>query len=88
MSRRLLRLDPDGLMRWNNLIEEVHPVSVVVDAYGDALPDGASENDNDHARRVGGSLEALAVRHGVALTLLHHVGKLPPLSDHSKTGHT
>jgi len=71
-----LRLSHDGIARWDNLLAEIRPRSVVIDAYGDVLPDGVSENDNDHARSIGGALEALAVKHRVAITVLHHVGKL------------
>lgn len=73
-----LRLNRDGIARWDNMLEALRPDSVVIDAYGDVLPEGVSENDNDHAREVGGALEGLAVKHGIPITALHHLGKLPP----------
>lgn len=73
-----LYLTADGLTRWRNLLRERRPDRLVIDAYGDVLPPGATENDNDAARTIGGGLEAIAVETGTEITALHHVGKMPP----------
>ncbi len=50
--------------------------ALVIDAYADMLPSGESEQENETASRIGGALEALAVKHSIPITLIHHVGKL------------
>jgi hypothetical protein len=48
-----------------------------VDAYADMLPLGETENSNELATIIGGTLERIAVTTGAAVTLLHHTGKPP-----------
>ncbi len=77
-----LRFDSAGLARLGARLErattEGHPFAdVFVDAYADVLPLGESENDNGSATRIGGALQALAVKHGCSISLLHHAGKPP-----------
>lgn len=85
-----LRLDDAGLRRLGERLErgaaEGAPFAeVYIDAFADVLPPGESENDNGAATRIGGGLQALAVRFGCAITLLHHAGKPPKDAGHELT---
>jgi hypothetical protein len=71
-----LRFHEDGFALLDELVTGGSFDALVIDAYGDMLPLGESEQENETASRVGGSLEALAVSRRIPVDLIHHVGKL------------
>ncbi len=70
-----LRFHDEGFRLLDDLLTREGFDSLVIDAYADLLPTGESEQENETASRIGGDLEALAVKHGIPITLIHHVGK-------------
>jgi hypothetical protein len=76
-----LRFDEfGGLVSLDHWLEEAEHegrpfLLVFVDAYADMLPLGESENSNEEATRIGGTLERIAVSRGPGVTVLHHTGK-------------
>ncbi len=68
-----LRFDEAGFRLLDQIVAGY--AAVVIDAYADMLPLEASEDSNEDASRIGGALQALAVKHGVPITLVHHIGK-------------
>lgn len=78
-----LRFTEDGLRILDSLLErsvaEGNPFTdVIVDAYSDMLPIGESDSSNEEATRIGGALERLAVKYGIAVQVIHHAGKPVP----------
>ncbi|MEX2206782.1 MAG: AAA family ATPase [Myxococcota bacterium] len=76
----MLTFNAPGLRALDSILQSASDageryVLVIVDAWSDFLPAGVSENDNAEAARIGGALEAMAVRHGPAIIVLHHTGK-------------
>ncbi|HTF34044.1 MAG TPA: AAA family ATPase [Myxococcota bacterium] len=78
-----LRFDEHGLEILTRWMEEAQSAGdpfaeIYVDAYADVIPLGETENSNEEGTRIGGALERRAVRHGPAITMLHHCGKPKP----------
>jgi hypothetical protein len=69
------RLHDEGLARLEALIRASGATVVYLDAYANLIPLGESENSNETAARIGSALEAIALKTGAAITLLHHKAK-------------
>lgn len=70
-----LRFHEAGFRLIDDLLTRGAFDALLVDAFADLLPPGESEQENETASRIGGALEALAVKHSIPITLIHHVGK-------------
>ena len=70
-----LRFHDEGFRLIDALVTRGRFDALVIDAYADMLPPGENEHENETASRIGGALEALAVKHSIPIVLIHHVGK-------------
>lgn len=70
-----LRFHEAGFRLIDDLLTRDDYDALLIDAYGDMLAPGDSEQENETASRNGGALEALSVKHSIPIDLIHHVGK-------------